>query len=384
MEEGEVDTIGEEWVEPTQIRLSDVKLPFKLEDRNPRLASIDSLLQEYVFHGKMITLQWGVTEALILGVGSLSIILGAWDLGIGEISSGGDYNRWGLYGDDAGFLHVNDFSLMLALLSLMAWIGLFGLLWTRFPLMRESLVFMTIATFVVQVGYIISHSSASDFPFGADVSNWAGVGLANLILIFLSVVVVHKAVIETRDVHVEERHSHPDPRVVQKAWHDHSLKAWSVNLGVWMLFLNLSSWAGTHAVSPRPPIENDMTLYIAMYVIFGILSLAIWVHVLWYPQFMLGAAEDRIQSVRAREVAGEFVPVKSDRRQGACPICGIDSAAVKNKDGSIEIPCPDCDGNGAPGAACANCNATIPARISCRGCGSSTTVISHFSRAEAW
>ncbi|MCS5531371.1 MAG: hypothetical protein NZ780_01000, partial [Candidatus Poseidoniales archaeon] len=130
MEEGEVDTIGEEWVEPTQIRLSDVELPFKLEDRNPRLASIDSLLQEYVFHGKMITLRWGVTEALILGVGSLSIILGAWDLGIGEISSGGDYNRWGLYGDDAGFLHVNDFSLMLALLSLMAWIGLFGLLWT--------------------------------------------------------------------------------------------------------------------------------------------------------------------------------------------------------------------------------------------------------------
>ena len=28
---------------------------------------------------------------MIIGIGTLSIILGAWDLGIGEISSGGDY-----------------------------------------------------------------------------------------------------------------------------------------------------------------------------------------------------------------------------------------------------------------------------------------------------
>ena len=33
----------------------------------------------------MISQQWGVTEAMIIGIGTLSIILGAWDLGIGEI-----------------------------------------------------------------------------------------------------------------------------------------------------------------------------------------------------------------------------------------------------------------------------------------------------------
>ena len=122
MEEGGAIPNDEEWIESDQIRLSDVQLSFKLQDRNPRLAFIDSLLQEYVFHGKMILKGWGPTEALIIGIGTLSIMLGAWDLGIGEISSGGDYNRWGLYGDDAGFLHVNDFSLMLALLSIIAWI----------------------------------------------------------------------------------------------------------------------------------------------------------------------------------------------------------------------------------------------------------------------
>ena len=384
MEEVEVDTIDEDLADASQVRLSDVELPFKLEERNSRLAPLDSLIQEYTFHGKMISQQWGVTEAMIIGIGSLSIILGAWDLGIGEIASGGDYNRWGLYGDEAGFLHVNDFSLMLALLSIIAWIGFFALLWTRFPLMRENLVWLMIATLAVQLGFVVSHSSASDFPFGTSTGDWAGFAIGNLVLIFLAVIVVHRAVIETRDIHVEERHTHPDPRVVQKAWRDHSLKAWSLNLAAWMVFLNISSWAGAHAVSPRPPIENDMTLYVVIYALFAIISMALLVHVLWYPQFMLGAAGDRIQSVRAREVAGEFVPKKASRSQGSCPICSADSVAVRNQDGSIQVPCSNCEGNGAPGTACAECNTIIPARISCRECGSSTTVMSHFSRSEAW
>ena len=384
MEEVEVDTIDEDLADASQVRLSDVELPFKLEERNSRLAPLDSLIQEYTFHGKMISQQWGVTEAMIIGIGSLSIILGAWDLGIGEIASGGDYNRWGLYGNEAGFLHVNDFSLMLALLSIIAWIGFFALLWTRFPLMRENLVWLMIATLAVQLGFVVSHSSASDFPFGTSTGDWAGFAIGNLVLVFLAVIVVHRAVIETRDIHVEERHTHPDPRVVQKAWRDHSLKAWSLNLATWMVFLNVSSWAGAHAVSPRPPIENDMTLYVVVYALFGIISMALLVHVLWYPQFMLGAAGDRIQSVRAREVAGEFVPKKASRSQGSCPICSADSVAVRNQDGSIQVPCSNCEGNGAPGTACAECNTIIPARISCRECGSSTTVMSHFSRSEAW
>ena len=384
MEEVEADTIDEDLADASQVRLSDVEPPFKLEERNSRLAPLDSLIQEYTFHGKMISQQWGVTEAMIIGIGSLSIILGAWDIGIGEIASGGDYNRWGLYGDEAGFLHVNDFSLMLALLSIIAWIGFFALLWTRFPLMRENLVWLMIATLAVQLGFVVSHSSASDFPFGTRTGDWAGFAIGNLVLIFLAVIVVHRAVIETRDIHVEERHTHPDPRVVQKAWRDHSLKAWSLNLATWMIFLNISSWAGAHAVSPRPPIENDMTLYVVVYALFGIISMALLVHVLWYPQFMLGAAGDRIQSVRAREVAGEFVPKKASRSQGSCPICSADSVAIRDQDGSIQVPCSNCEGNGAPGTACAECNTIIPARISCRECGSSTTVMSHFSRSEAW
>ena len=75
MDEGEVDSIDEDWGEMTQVRLSDVEVPFKLEDRNSRLAPLDSLIQEYTFHGKMISQQWGVTEAMIIGIGTLSICL---------------------------------------------------------------------------------------------------------------------------------------------------------------------------------------------------------------------------------------------------------------------------------------------------------------------
>ena len=146
----------------------------------------------------------------------------------------------------------------------------------------------------------------------------------------------------------------------------------------------LSEWAGAHTIAPRPQIESIMTGFAALYVFLGILSIVFWTHVLWYPQFMLGAAGDRIQSVRAREVSGEAIPATLERRQGACPICSNDTAAIKHRDGSIEVPCSECDGGGEPGTACSECNATIPARISCSGCGSSTTVISHFSSSEAW
>ncbi|HJM30654.1 MAG TPA: hypothetical protein QF529_06240, partial [Candidatus Thalassarchaeaceae archaeon] len=92
--EGEVERVAsDERAVLASVRLSDIELPFSLGERNSRLQSLDSLLEEYVFHSKMILERWGFSEVLILGIGTLALILGAWDLGIGEIASGGDYNR---------------------------------------------------------------------------------------------------------------------------------------------------------------------------------------------------------------------------------------------------------------------------------------------------
>ena len=166
--EGEAERVAQdEQAALVSVRLSDIELPFSLAERDSRLQSIDSLLEEYVLHSRMILERWGFSEALILGIGTLALILGAWDLGIGELASGGDYNRnW-----FEGFLHVSDFSLMLSLLSLIGWIGLLASLWARFPLMRENLIWMTLATLAIQFGYLLSHSTATNFPFDAGVSD---------------------------------------------------------------------------------------------------------------------------------------------------------------------------------------------------------------------
>ena len=168
----------------------------------------------------MILNRWGVFEFSIFGVGILAIILGSWDLGIDELKGGGDYNRWGT----EGLLFLNDLSLMLTLLSIIAWIVFIIQLFIRFPIMRENLVYMIIGMIAIQIGYIYTFAQNPNFPEEVSIGMLAPIILVNLIFTFLINFVVHKAVTETRDVHVIERHSHPDPRVVETAWKDHSLK----------------------------------------------------------------------------------------------------------------------------------------------------------------
>jgi len=363
------------------LRLTDVQLPWRFSEKDERLALLDIFLEDFTFHLAMIRRRWGIGELACLGLAFAGMVLGAWDLGIGELAGGGDYNRVGL----SGFQNLSDLSLMLALLSIIAWAGVFVTMWTRYPIMRENLVYLWLAMMAVQLGAISSHSESPDFPAGSTGRDWAMVGISNLVLFFLSIVVVHRAVIETRDIHVEERHSHPDPRVVQKAWRDHSLRAWSLSLGMWMILVNLMSWSGSHVISQRPPIVDYSNLMVGMFVITGFLAAAFLMHVLWYPQFMLGGAEDRIQSVRAREVAGEAPEPTVKAEQGKCPICSGSTPAVRHESGRIEVPCSaECSGLGKPGTPCPECNAVLPIRIECPSCSSNTTIVSHFSRPEAW
>ena len=363
------------------LRLTDVQLPWRFSEKDERLALLDIFLEDFTFHLAMIRRQWGIGELTCLGLAFAGMVLGAWDLGIGELAGGGDYNRVGL----SGFQNLSDLSLMLALLSIIAWAGVFVTMWTRYPIMRENLVYLWLAMMAVQLGAISSHSESPDFPAGSTGRDWAMVGISNLVLFFLSIVVVHRAVIETRDIHVEERHSHPDPRVVQKAWRDHSLRAWSLSLGMWMILVNLMSWSGSHVISQRPPIVDYSNLMVGMFVITGFLAAAFLMHVLWYPQFMLGGAEDRIQSVRAREVAGEAPEPTVKAEQGKCPICSDPTPAVRHESGRIDVPCSaECSGLGKPGTPCPECDAVLPIRIECPSCSSNTTIVSHFSRPEAW
>ena len=381
MDEGEVIGSDVSGGSHRPLRLTDVQLSYRMAERDGRLELVDVFREDLIFHLAMIRGRWGYGELTSVGLAFIALVLGCWDLGVGELASGGDYNRVGL----SGFRNLSDISLMMALLSLIAWAGVFVTMWTTYPIMRENLVYLWLAMLVIQFGSISAHSNSPNFPSESISMDWVMLIMSNLILFFLAIIVVHRAVIETRDIHVQERHAHPDPRVVQKAWRDHSLRAWSLSLGAWMILINLMSWSGAHAIAQRPPIENYSNLLVAMFVITGFAASVFLVHVLWYPQFMLGEAEDRIQSVRAREVSGEAPESTPEAEQGKCPICSGSTPAVRHEGGRIEVPCSEsCSGSGKPGTKCPECDTALPIRIECPSCRSNTTVVSHFSRPEAW
>ena len=112
-------TDGTEIGNQEPIRLSEITLNYKFSEYNERLDFLDKIAQESKFHLKMILKGWGAFEFSIFGVGVIAILLGSWDLGIGELKSGGDYNRVGT----EGMLFLEDLSLILSLLSIIAWIG---------------------------------------------------------------------------------------------------------------------------------------------------------------------------------------------------------------------------------------------------------------------
>ena len=107
--------------------------------------------------------------------------------------------------------------------------------------------------------------------------------------------------------------------------------------------------------------------------------------IVWFPEFMLGGSGVRIQSSRAREVAGESV-VKKRVEQGKCPVCSQETPATKGASGEVTVPCSSdgCLGKGGPGSKCEKCDTAIPSRIVCNSCGSNTPVGSHFGRVEVW
>ncbi len=367
-------------------RLSDFSKITNLGERSSLLSFIDTLLQQFTFHIYTSRKFWGKYEALVLSLATASVVMGAWDYGINELSSGGDWSRGGLFGEESGFLRLDEWSLMLSLLTMMAWASAFVLMWARYPIMRENLIFLVVASFSVQLGYIYSHSASPDFPFGSGISDFGGVFMGNLIMIFLAVFVVHKAVTETRDIHVEEKHAHPDPRLVEKAWGDHRLDAWSASLLIWTLMINIMSWSGSHAISQRPPFEGDILGISLLYIASGVISFFLLMHIVWYPHFMLGGGDHTIQSSRAREVAGISVSAREETLQGLCPVCGAETPVIKKPNGKIEVHCSnsECTGWGAPGEPCSSCARILPLRLKCEKCGSSSSATSHFVKTDAW
>ena len=140
-------------VSPLSMRLTDVELKYRLSERDERLGFLDLFREDLIFHIAMIRNRWGVAEMTSVGLAFSALVLGSWDMGVGELATGGDYNRVGL----AGFRNLSDLSLMMALLSLIAWVGVFITMWGKYPIMRENLVYLWLGMISVQLGSINAH-----------------------------------------------------------------------------------------------------------------------------------------------------------------------------------------------------------------------------------
>jgi len=381
---GEVDSAdGEELLKD---RLSDYSIGNRFSQLNHRLGILDSLFIEIKYDFRLVRKFWGAKEGVMIGLFVAGFFLGTWDFGIGEISGGGNYNKGGILGgENSGFLHMKDLALILSLLSVICWVGFVVMLWNSYPIMRENTVYLLLGMVVIQFGHIKTHAENPYFPWEAGIAGWIWLVVSNLVMLFLSIFVVRRAVVETRDIHVQRKHFHPDPRVIERAWKDHSLLAWSLGIAAWIIMLNISFWSSAHSVAPSPgDLEFSYSL-VFLHGLSGIMATILLLAIVWFPEFMLGSTEARVQSSRAREVSGEvFEPKKSE--QGKCPVCNQNTTAIQETNGEIIIPCAsdDCSGKGVAGSECEQCGVRIPSRVVCANCGSNTPVGSHFGRVEAW
>ena len=158
----ELTTGNKETIE--MIRLSDFPVNDSLLKISEKLDIFIPIITEFQYQIYQIKSFWRRNEILIIFFGFLGIILGSWDLGIGELSGGGDYNRSGIFSSESGFLQIDDLSLILALLSAICWISFFSLLWINYPIMRENLVYLLTGSIIIQLGYIRAHAESPNFP----------------------------------------------------------------------------------------------------------------------------------------------------------------------------------------------------------------------------
>jgi hypothetical protein len=381
------DTVEHNLASEPVTRLSDIDAFTQFGTRFGALSSIDEAFRQIKFN--LIAAKGSLTYThaapLVLAFGAL--VLGSWDLGSGELSSGGDYNRGGIFGSESGFLHVTGGALVLSFLSLFISVAAYVLLMVIFPLMRENIIYLIFGILAVEYGHIASHASDPYFPMGSDLPTWAGVIIGNGIILFVGLGVVRRSVMETRDFHVEVSHIHPDPRRMRSAHEDHSLLLWNISLFLWLLFLNLSAWSASHAVARPAPIVGDTGGFVALHIMSGLISFALLMHVSWYPQFMMGSSGGSIQSRLARVVSEGIGSEKIEVEIGTCPDCGVTSSASREGDGWIVVSCrtENCEGRGIVGKECGYCGVEYTGLLACGSCGATSNVEDHFStQGELW
>ena len=375
------------------MRLTEMKTAQNLSIEYPKLEPLHHIKVELLFHYHKIRTTWVNSHWITIGIGCFAVLISGWDLGIGELASGGEFMASGINPNNpnSGIRNVSDVAIALSLVTIGLWLILLLRLWSIFPLMRSQAISLYLALFAAQVSQYLAHAEDPYFPAGLESFAFAITAVGLIVVCFVGFI-LQRAVIETRDVHVEERHWHPDPRQMELAQRDHSLFAWGAALIVYCALVIIHSWSGAHYVAIRQPVEaSGWWILKFIYFLSGFAIIWLMIHILWYPQIMLGSGAMRIESDRSRQVSRKSSKVlqtdsATPTRTGKCPSCGEATSIVGLADGAIEASCTieGCNGSGPPGEKCPSCGERISSRVICNSCHTSAPASDHFADDEAW
>jgi hypothetical protein len=369
--------------------------PFNLDDMQPFfqfkehsfLHLFNPIQKEVKFIFKLAKNDWNRGYLTTILAGIIAFLLGSIS---GEVFDGGNARLSGLQ----GISEVGGANYFQLILSMLLWLWFLYNAWILFPAMRTHTISLILMWNFVMGAMIFFHTENSNFPFDFKLSEMMQGTLLILIVAFF-LYFFWKAVIETRDLHIELNHVHEDVRVMEQEMREHSLRGWSALFFIWVFFVLIGSWSGTHFIAER---GTNSILFFGLHLVFGGITVPLLMTILWYPQRMLGTTTT-IQTKAARiaerelllengELIGEELVQGSTHhsKKAACVECGAESALVRLDDGSIAHPCStqSCKTPVPIGTKCKKCKQQMPSRINCESCGMNSPAIDYFPNLEVW
>jgi hypothetical protein len=366
----------EEAMSSMPFHLRDMELKFELSNMHPVFSPIDKMRKEIKFIVLLAFAEWNKNLIVALCVGTLAFLLGSLSA---DIFSGGNPELVGL----EGMRKIGSFSFFQMLLGLIAWVWFVYLIWVQFPVMRVHSLSMLVIWNGVMFLQILFHQNNSNFPKNMVLSDMM-YGVLIMLVIFFFVYFFWKAVIETRDLHVQIHHFHEDVRVTEQEMREHSLVGWGSLLVFWLANTFYSCWNGVHYIARR---GDQSSTYYFMHVISGILIVPMFMLLMWYPQRMLGN-EVKISTTAA--ITAEIELAQGDLKiddDAKCPECKEDVELQRESDGQISVPCATescAEQKGIIGTVCNICKEKYPTRFECKSCGVNLPYIDCIPDLEAW
>jgi hypothetical protein len=357
-------------------RLRDISPVFAFSDLYPIAKPLDRIQSELKFQTKLAVREWNSEYWVTLAIGLAGFLLGAVST---ELLSGGDAQKvaWD------GLAAVRGVAFFQMLLSLICWSIFTMQIWRLFPVIRIHAISLLVLWNLTMVSQLFFHVNQIDFPSGATLGDMM-LGTLILLVVLFFIYNFGKAVIETRNLHVEEYHVHEDVRQMEMEMAEHSLRGWSFVLGTWFVMILISSWAGAHFVSER---GGDRIGSLSVHIVTGALSMPLYMCLIWYPQRMLGTGTQVTTKAAFRaekEMRGTLVVELEQESQ--CPECETPVNIYRDENGLVMVPCPTagCSKSNAVGTECQSCSTFSPSRYDCPKCGINAPALDFLSDMEAW